>query len=192
MEDRYTKLAIQPFEYSYENKLDPYQHTAIKYITRFRDKNGLEDIDKAIDTLNQLKKAEYPDYKEKEKTIQNIDEFGIERRLLDVLIKQIPRSRYDRIVTTGRGGMWAAANLAYALNISIIRCEPINEVEKYSSARTLFVDSICDTGETVKNLNIDTAVLVTKDVGKITYYAYLDGTDQYVNFPIGQMYDEQK
>ena len=33
----YAKLAIQPMEYSMANKLDACQHTAIKYVTRFRD-----------------------------------------------------------------------------------------------------------------------------------------------------------
>lgn len=50
----YTKLPIQPFEYSMKNGLDPMQHTAIKYITRFRDKNGLEDLRKAIHTIEML------------------------------------------------------------------------------------------------------------------------------------------
>lgn len=55
----YTKLAIQPMEYSFKNKLDPCQHTAIKYITRFRDKGGREDLEKAIDCLNMLIELEY-------------------------------------------------------------------------------------------------------------------------------------
>lgn len=50
----YTKLPIQPFEYSMKNGLDPMQHTAIKYITRFRDKNGIEDLRKAIHTIEML------------------------------------------------------------------------------------------------------------------------------------------
>lgn len=52
--DHYTKLAIQPMEYSMKNKLDPLQHTAIKYVTRFRDKNGVEDLYKAIDCIKML------------------------------------------------------------------------------------------------------------------------------------------
>lgn len=50
----YTKLAIQPMEYSLANGLDPAQHTVIKYVTRFRDKNGVEDLRKAIHTLELL------------------------------------------------------------------------------------------------------------------------------------------
>ncbi len=50
----YTKLKIQPMEYSMGNGLDPCQHTIIKYVTRFRDKNGLEDLKKARHTLDML------------------------------------------------------------------------------------------------------------------------------------------
>jgi len=52
--DHYSKLPIQPFEYSMENQLDPMQHTVIKYVTRFRDKNGVEDLRKAIHTIELL------------------------------------------------------------------------------------------------------------------------------------------
>ena len=52
--DHYTKLKIQPMEYSMANGLDACQHTIIKYVTRFRDKNGLEDLKKAQHTLDML------------------------------------------------------------------------------------------------------------------------------------------
>lgn len=50
----YAKLKIQPMQYSMANGLDPMQHTVIKYVTRFRDKNGVEDLRKAIHTLEML------------------------------------------------------------------------------------------------------------------------------------------
>ena len=50
----YTDCAIQPFEYSMANKLDPMQHTIIKYVTRFRSKNGITDLEKAKHTLELL------------------------------------------------------------------------------------------------------------------------------------------
>ena len=52
--DHYTKLAIQPMQYSMANKLDPLQHTIIKYVTRFRDKNGIEDLEKAKHCIDML------------------------------------------------------------------------------------------------------------------------------------------
>ena len=51
----YAKLAIEPLEYAYKNKLNPYQFNAIKYITRYKDKNGIEDLQKAIHCLEEFK-----------------------------------------------------------------------------------------------------------------------------------------
>ena len=50
----YSKLAIQPMDYSMLNGLDSCQHTAIKYITRFRDKKGIQDLEKAKHTIDML------------------------------------------------------------------------------------------------------------------------------------------
>lgn len=52
--NHYTKLAIQPMRYSMENGLDALQHTIIKYVTRFRDKNGVEDLEKAKHCIDML------------------------------------------------------------------------------------------------------------------------------------------
>jgi len=52
--DHYTKPAIQPMQYSMKNKLDPLQHTIIKYVTRFRDKAGIEDLEKAKHCIDML------------------------------------------------------------------------------------------------------------------------------------------
>ena len=50
--NHYTKMKIQPMEFSMANDLNPMQHTIIKYVTRVDLKgNGDEDIDKAIHTL---------------------------------------------------------------------------------------------------------------------------------------------
>ena len=52
--DHYKNLKIQPMEYSMANKLDACQHTAIKYITRFRDKGGIADLEKAKHCIDML------------------------------------------------------------------------------------------------------------------------------------------
>jgi hypothetical protein len=50
--DHYTKMKIQPMQFSMANNLNAMQHTIIKYVTRVDLKgNGDEDIDKAIHTL---------------------------------------------------------------------------------------------------------------------------------------------
>ena len=57
--DHYAKLPIQPFQYAMANKLDPLQHTIVKYVTRFRDKNGRVDLEKAIHCIELLIQHEY-------------------------------------------------------------------------------------------------------------------------------------
>lgn len=52
--NHYTKLKVQPMEYSMANNLDACQHTIIKYVTRFRDKNGIEDLKKAKHVIDML------------------------------------------------------------------------------------------------------------------------------------------
>lgn len=50
----YKNMVIQPMEYSMKNGLDACQHTAIKYISRFRDKGGIEDLRKAKHVIGML------------------------------------------------------------------------------------------------------------------------------------------
>lgn len=62
----YSKLAIQPMQYSMANKLDACQHTIIKYVTRFRDKNGRIDLEKAKHVIDMLIELEYGNSAESE------------------------------------------------------------------------------------------------------------------------------
>ncbi len=52
--DHYKSMAIQPMEYSMANKLDSFQHTIIKYVTRFRGKGGIQDLEKAKHCIDLL------------------------------------------------------------------------------------------------------------------------------------------
>lgn len=54
----YKGMVIQPMEYSMKNGLDPCQHTIIKYVSRFRDKAGIEDLLKAKHCIDMLIKFE--------------------------------------------------------------------------------------------------------------------------------------
>lgn len=45
--NHYKGLAIQPVEYAMANKLDGCQFEIVKYVTRFREKNGIQDLEKA-------------------------------------------------------------------------------------------------------------------------------------------------
>ena len=62
--DHYSKLAIQPAVYAEHNKLSYLQGTIIKYVTRYKDKGGLEDLYKAIHSIKLL--IELEDKNEKE------------------------------------------------------------------------------------------------------------------------------
>lgn len=50
----YTKCGIQPYEYTLANNLGGLEHTIIKYVTRWKDKNGVEDLKKARHTIDFL------------------------------------------------------------------------------------------------------------------------------------------
>lgn len=52
--DHYKTLAIQPMEFSMLNNLDACQHTIIKYVTRFRLKGGITDLEKAKHCIDML------------------------------------------------------------------------------------------------------------------------------------------
>lgn len=45
--DHYKKLKIQPIEYIHANNIPFAEGCAIKYLTRWRDKGGVEDLKKA-------------------------------------------------------------------------------------------------------------------------------------------------
>ena len=52
--DHYKTMPIQPMEYGMANGLDPLQFSILKYVTRFRKKNGLGDLLKAKHCLEML------------------------------------------------------------------------------------------------------------------------------------------
>lgn len=52
--DHYKNLKIQPMEYSMANGLNACQHTIIKYVTRYKDKGGIQDLEKAKHCIDML------------------------------------------------------------------------------------------------------------------------------------------
>ena len=57
--DHYKNLAIQPAVYSYKNNLNWHQGEIIKYVTRYKDKNGKVDLEKARHLIDMLIELEY-------------------------------------------------------------------------------------------------------------------------------------
>lgn len=58
----YKSRNIQPVEYAYANSLDFFEGSVVKYITRWRDKGGISDLEKAkhfIEMLIELETASY-------------------------------------------------------------------------------------------------------------------------------------
>ena len=52
--DHYLKFAITPYEYIVRNNLNWEQGNVVKYVTRYKDKNGVEDLKKAVKYLELL------------------------------------------------------------------------------------------------------------------------------------------
>ena len=57
--EHYKQYAIQPAQFALANNLDYAQSNAIKYIVRHKDKNGVQDLDKAIHYIELLKQYYY-------------------------------------------------------------------------------------------------------------------------------------
>lgn len=57
----YKAFAIQPFEFITKNNIPYAEANVIKYVCRHRQKNGRQDIEKAIHYLQLLLEAEYPE-----------------------------------------------------------------------------------------------------------------------------------
>ena len=55
----YKGLAIQPVEYCQRNRINFAESSAIKYLTRHKDKNGAEDLKKALHFVQLALSLEY-------------------------------------------------------------------------------------------------------------------------------------
>ena len=58
--DHYKKLAIQPVEYIHKNGIPFIEGSVIKYVTRWRDKGGVKDLEKAKHFIDLLIEFESP------------------------------------------------------------------------------------------------------------------------------------
>jgi len=172
---------IQPIEYIEANQLPFSEGCVVKYVTRHPDKKGLEDVQKAMDYL-QFIALRYGN-KQGYVTVDELTAF-------DNLVTKIKQSDkyYDKLVSSGRGGLWVLANLGYALNISDVQVMPLPQVNKLSADGILFVDDICDSGNTIANIDIDTAVLFAFKHSKVqpTYTGSVTVDDTYIHLPVSQ------
>jgi len=56
--DHYADMAIQPFDYIHANDIPFAEGSVIKYVSRWRNKNGVEDLRKARHFIDMLIEAE--------------------------------------------------------------------------------------------------------------------------------------
>ena len=56
--NHYSKMEIQPIEYIMKNKIPYCEANVIKYLSRWRSKNGVEDLRKARHYIDMLIEAE--------------------------------------------------------------------------------------------------------------------------------------
>lgn len=52
--NHYKSKTIQPVEYIHANNIGYFEGNVIKYVTRWKDKNGIQDLEKAIHYLELL------------------------------------------------------------------------------------------------------------------------------------------
>ena len=58
----YKNMIIQPVEFIVKNNISFLEANVIKYVCRHREKNGIEDLNKAIHYLELAKELYYGDY----------------------------------------------------------------------------------------------------------------------------------
>ena len=70
--DHYKNLKIQPVEFIHANGLGFMEGCVIKYVARYKRKNGLEDLKKARHFLDLLIQLEYPEGEKKQESIVDV------------------------------------------------------------------------------------------------------------------------
>ena len=97
------------------------------------------------------------------------------------LLFSLPQKKYRAIYTTGRGGMYVAARVAYHLDIPMVHTDRKPDM---NDNLVLWVDDIADTGETLKDSPYDTAVLCKRSTGPVepTYCGEVVTSKAYIGF----------
>lgn len=88
----YKGRGIQPVQYAHTNKLDFFQGSVVKYVTRFRDKGGKQDLEKARHFIDLLIALEYPAGSKRAEALTRLD---VEVKGLEKFL-QCVRDEYTR------------------------------------------------------------------------------------------------
>lgn len=78
----YKKMQIQPMEYSMSNELNALQHSIVKYVSRYQDKNGVPDLEKAKHCIQML--IDWEEYLQETKASTVVGVMTPEEELLDL------------------------------------------------------------------------------------------------------------
>jgi len=76
----YKDMAIQPIEYIHKNGLGFCEGNIVKYITRWKTKNGIEDLKKVIhyaELLIQMEQEKQQSQPEKTRTSEYVDPYDV-------------------------------------------------------------------------------------------------------------------
>ena len=97
------------------------------------------------------------------------------------LLQKLPKDQYRAIYTTGRGGLYVAARVAYHLDILSVHTDKHPDIDPLL---VLWVDDIADSGNTIKDSPYDTAVLCKRYSCPVepTYCGTIVTNDDYVSF----------
>lgn len=86
----YKTMKIQPMKYSMDNELNSLQHTIVKYVSRYKDKNGVKDLEKARHCVDMLIEYELA-------TQEDVATEIVKQTLMDA----IPNTMHDPIYPEG-------------------------------------------------------------------------------------------
>ncbi|MCI4436897.1 MAG: DUF3310 domain-containing protein [Ignisphaera sp.] len=155
----YTKGNIQAIDFIRDQKMDFEEGCVIKYVTRYKEKNGLEDLRKAQVYLSWLiDRYDEPLEEIKPQTKSIIQTYELSyndlAKLTDEMAQSIYSSgaKFDSILAVPKGGLTPAHILAEKLNIKKIHTD-INQVPR--NEYVLVVDDVCETGKTLAELLIN-------------------------------------
>ena len=87
--NHYTQFTIQPMEYAMANDFNYYQTLVLRYITRYKDKGGIIDLEKAkhsIDLLIEYERSQEFQKKQFQALVKSVDSESIKHR--DSLIER--------------------------------------------------------------------------------------------------------
>lgn len=96
----YKKMPIQPMEFSMANNLDACQHTVIKYVTRFREKGGIQDLEKAKHVIDMLIEFEQRRLKKQAKKEADPRQTSFAFTSTDQIQEKASPDRIDRAIAT--------------------------------------------------------------------------------------------